>query len=422
MIKSLLRVLGFLCLTACAADLPPLVLTEGMGVNIHFVRGHTRDLDMIRDAGFRFIRMDFGWHATEFKRGEYSWADYDELTANLEKRGIRPLYILDYSNPLYEQAMASTNPISHKATFETASPQHPESVAAFARWAAAAAAHYKGRRVIWEIWNEPNIFFWKPKPNAEQYATLALATAKAIRAADPDASIIGPASSGFPWEFLEIFLKSGVLDYLDGVSVHPYRSRNKSPETAVADFARLRVLIKKYAPPDSKRKWPIISGEWGYSSHRMNVSTEAQAAFLVRQQLSNLLDGIPLSIWYDWKNDGEDPDENEQNFGTVSYNLEPKPVYHAAQTLSRQLAGYSIARRIHAGATNDFVLALTKPGAPAKLAAWTQGEPHSIVLEPALHLHKARAVSIDGKPADFSATGETVSLRIERAPIYVTEE
>ena len=55
--------------------------------------------------------------------------------------------------------------------------------------------------------------------------------AKAIREADPQATLIGPASSGFPWEFLETFLKSGVLEYLDGVSVHPYRS----PQPAARD-------------------------------------------------------------------------------------------------------------------------------------------------------------------------------------------
>src|SRR5205807_6412065 len=185
-----------------------------------------------------------------------------QLLGHLDERGIRALFILDYSNPLYEQTVASTNPISHVLNKTTASPQHPESVAAFARWAAAAAKHFHGRHVIWEIWNEPNIQFWSPKPDAQQYTTLALATCKGIRVAEPQATIVGPASSGFPWEFLETFLKSGVLHYLDAVSVHPYRDRRKEPETAAADYERLRKLIEKHAPP-AKQKMPILSGEWG---------------------------------------------------------------------------------------------------------------------------------------------------------------
>ena len=177
---------------AQAADLPELVLPQGVGVNIHFTRGHEHDLDLIAAAGFKFIRMDFGWGGTERKKGEYDWADYDELTANLEKRGLRAIYILDYSNPLYEETVASKNPITGKEHKDVASPQHPESVAAFARWAAARRDISPGRRIIWEIWNEPNISFWKPKPDVQQYTALALATAQAVREADPRPPSSGP--------------------------------------------------------------------------------------------------------------------------------------------------------------------------------------------------------------------------------------
>ena len=274
-----------------ASEIPEPVIPAGVGVNIHFVRGHENDLDMIAAAGFKFIRMDFGWGGIERKKGQYDWSAYDELTANLDKRGIRALYILDYSNPLYEGAAETTNAITHKPQRETMSPQHPESVEAFAKWAAAAAVHYKGRHVIWEIWNEPNIFFWKPKPDVKQYTALALATAKAIRAADPNATIIGPASSEFPWTFLEEFLKSDILQYLDAVSVHPYRGRGKPPETAAKEYKELRALVDRYQSmnTDKRRHIPIISGEWGYSSHAKGVSLETQGDFIVRQQLSNLL-------------------------------------------------------------------------------------------------------------------------------------
>ncbi len=380
-----LKTLGLVLLVpggACAADLPEPVFLAGVGVNIHFTRGHEKDLAMIAAAGFKFIRMDFAWAATERRKGEYDWSEYDELTANLEKRGIRAYYILDYSNPLYEETVASKNPITGKEEHQgTASPQHPESIAAFARWAAAAAAHFHERRVVWEIWNEPNIFFWKPKPNVEQYTALALATSKAVRDADPQATLVAPATSTFPWDFLESFLKSGVLQYLDGVSVHPYRPKNKPPETAADDYKKLRELIGRCAPNAEKKKIPIISGEWGYSSNAKGVSLETQAAFIARQQLSNLLNGVPISIWYDWKNDGNDPNENEHNFGTVTYDLQPKPAYVAVQTLNRELAGYRVTGRHEAGNEQDFVLVLTNSKGETKLAAWTTGEDHSVTLD-----------------------------------------
>jgi len=362
---------------AAAADLPPLVVPRGVGVNIHFNRGHHADLDLIAAAGFKFIRMDLGWSGIERERGRYDWSAYDELTANIEARGIRPLYILDYSNPLYEETVATRDPVSGRDHRATASPQRPESVAAFARWAGEAARHFKGRRVVWEIWNEPNISFWKPKPDVGQYTTLALATCEAIRAADPHATIIGPATSEVPVKFLEEFFASGVLAHLDAVSVHPYRNYTRPPETAAEDYAKLRDLIRRYAP-DGRKELPIISGEWGYASHTKGVSPETQAAYIVRQQLANLLAGIPVSIWYDWKNDGSDPEEREHNFGTVWPDLKPKPAYTAIRTMTTALNGYRIARRLETGNSQVYVLLCETVGGPAKLVAWTIGEPHEV--------------------------------------------
>jgi hypothetical protein len=361
-----------------ADGLPDLKIPDGVGVNIHFTAGHERDLDMIAAAGFKWVRQDFFWAGTERQKGQYDWSEYDALTADLDKRGMHAYYILDYSNPLYENAVTSTNPVTHKPEHDViASPQQPESVGAFAKWAAAAAEHFRGRGVIWEIWNEPNISFWKPKPDAAQYTTLALATAKAVRAADPHACLVAPATSGFQWDFLETVLSSGILKYLDAVSVHPYRG--KKPETAAADFARLRELIKAHAP--AGENIPIISGEWGYSSNTKGVSQDTQAAYIARQQLSNLLNGVPLSIWYDWKNDGPNPNENEHNFGTVTGTLQPKPAYLSIQNLIRELAGYHIAYRGDTGDTNDFMLIFTNSLGKTKLAVWTTRKPFSIPLD-----------------------------------------
>ena len=417
-IKAALLFSLVLAATAFGADLPDLVLPEGVGVNIHFTRGHERDLDLIAAAGFKFVRMDFGWGGTERKPGEYQWTEYDELAANLEKRGLRAIFILDYANGLYEEAAVSKDPVTGREHRDTASPQHPASVAAFAQWAAAAVRRFQGRRVVWEIWNEPNIGFWKPKPDAKQYAELALATCRAVKSADPRATLIAPASSEFPWAFIEDLFKAGALEYLDGVSVHPYRSYHLGPETAVVEYRKLRQLIERYAPP-GKKQMPIISGEWGYATHTKGVSLETQAAFIARQQLANLLRGIPLSIWYDWKNDGSDPAYNENNFGTVTQDLQPKPSYVAVQTLTRELAGCQIVRRLEVGAESDYLLLLTNRSGQQKLAAWTEGQPHALPLDVGVTSPEDVAL-VDGQGKAMAATLENGKLaaKLEAAPQF----
>lgn len=401
------------------AEIPEPVLPAGVGVNIHFVTGHQRDLDLIQAGGFKFIRMDFGWGSIESRKGEYNWSEYDELLKNLEARGIRPVFILDYSHGLYEETVTNENPLTHQMHRNVAAPQHPESVAAFARWAAASARHYQGRHVIWEIWNEPNIQFWSPKPNAEQYSTLALATAKAVREAEPSATIVGPASSTFPWDFLETVFKSGVLEYLDAVSVHPYRNPHRPPETAAADYQKLRELIDRYAPEARRGKIPILSGEWGYSSWTKGVSLEAQAAFAARQQLSNLLNGVPLSIWYDWKNDGSDPNENEHNFGTVLPDLQPKPTYTAIRTLTGELSGYRIVRRLSLASDQDYALLLQNAVGQKKLAAWTLSEPHPVSLRLGNAGGDLAGMRSDGQPFAPKVSEGRLALDLTAAPLYV---
>jgi hypothetical protein len=234
--------------------------------------------------------------------------------------------------------------------------------------------------VIWEIYNEPNGGFWRPKPDVAEYTVLALATAKAVREAEPDAIIVAPAMSGFDWKFLEPFLSSGVLQYLDAVSVHPYRRPGQPPETAAADYNRLRELIDRDAPESKRKKIPILSGEWGYSSNRKGVSLETQAQFAVRQQLSNLLNGVPLSIWYDWKNDGDDPDDNESNFGVTLPDLRPKPAYNALRQMTRELDGFQLKERLKEFDAKDFVLLFAKPDGAQKVVAWSLADSHAIRL------------------------------------------
>src|SRR5882724_2447999 len=86
-----------LVLAIRAAEIPEPVLPAGAGVNIHFVTGGERDLDLIAAAGFKFVRMDFAWDGIESKKGFYDWSSYEQLLAHLDERGLRALLILDYS-------------------------------------------------------------------------------------------------------------------------------------------------------------------------------------------------------------------------------------------------------------------------------------------------------------------------------------
>jgi hypothetical protein len=46
------------------------LITDGLRVNIHFTSPQVGEIEMIAAAGFKWIRMDFFWEATEKKKGE----------------------------------------------------------------------------------------------------------------------------------------------------------------------------------------------------------------------------------------------------------------------------------------------------------------------------------------------------------------
>lgn len=347
-------------------------IPAGLGVNIHFTHARPGELEMLAAGGFRFVRMDFSWSHIEKTKGVYDFAAYDHLLADLDKHQIRAVLILDYANPHYD---------------DNQSPRSPEGRAAFARFAAAAAQRYQGRGILWEMYNEPNISFWRPRPNTQDYIALALETGKAIRAAAPGEIYVGPATSGVPLDFLEDCFKAGLLDYFDAVTVHPYRQ--SPPETAADDLRKLRVLIDRYRPA-GKAAIPVMSGEWGYSTAWAGFDEARQAKYLARQLLLNLASGIPLSIWYDWHDDGPDPKEYEHHFGTVRHDYhegrtppyDPKPSYLAMQTLARELAGYRFNKRLALESGDDYLLLFQK-GQELKLVGWTMSTEERKVLSPA---------------------------------------
>ncbi len=390
------------------------------GVNIHFVSGHTKDLDMIAAAGLKYIRTDFVWQEIEYSKGRYNWDAYDELTNNLGRRSLKAIFILDYSNSLYEDSVSSKDPLTGSPIRDIAAPVKDVSVEAYSRWATSAAMRYKGRKIVWEIWNEPNISFWKPDANVHDYSRLALEACRAIRKADPQAVIIGPGTSGIPYEFIEEFLKSGVLEYIDGISVHPYRSYSLAPESAASDFIKLQDLIRHYTPPGNDQV-PVLNSEWGYSSCTRGLSPGLQAEYAVRMQLSALLNGIPVSIWYDWKNDGIDSADFEQNCGIVTNSFEPKPAYMAFKTLCTQLNGFTLTHRLEMESENDYILLFSEGKGIFRICAWTTAKSHSVKLDltaagPAI----IEGVDGFGNPFDLNSGKDFMNISLTSMPQYIT--
>jgi len=387
--------------------IPKLAVPCGLGVNIHFVKpspSQEIDLDMVANAGFRLIRMDLTWDNVEKEWGVYDFSDYEVLTEELQKRGMRPLYILDYGNSLYDEGL---------------SPHTDEGRGAFAAFAAAAVREFGDDRVIWEIWNEPNIgVFWKPSPNVTNYAMLAVEAIRRMLEAQSNCTIIAPATSGIDRNFIYEAMRLGLGGRLSALSVHPYRS--SEPETAFGEYENLREIVGNLT---------VVSSEWGYTTNGQygnKVDLVTQAQYVVRIYLTDLMQRVPISIIYDWKDDGLSLQDSEQNFGVVADHdgsvgalgyrcFYVKPSYFALYNLVRELRGLSPERELDLG-EGVYGLWFSK-GDDRRLVVWTRGDQR--IVEFKLDSARARAIRIFGMAESIDPIDGVFRLTVSGSPTII---
>ena len=355
-------------------------LGHGFGIAVHDLSEAT--LDVCAGAGFSFVRTDLFWSDVETKRRTFDWSRWDPFVAGLSARRLRPLFILGFNNPdVYGGRWMEgvTGYIEVKA---------------FTAVAAAAATRYRDARPIWEIWNEPNRSnFWEPRENPVEYMALARATAEAIRRAEPDASIIGPAlghkvgEEALDLGFLQACLDDGLAGLVDAISIHPY----VDPEVVAPDYERVRALVDATA---GDRAVPVVSTEWGFATNTF-VSDDLQADVLVRMFLTNLSLGIPLSIAYVAVDRTEEyVPEEERTYGIARADHSPKAAYQALREMNERLRGM----RFHEAlpmASGDVALAFTG-GGRRWVAAWTAGEPHEAEIAGRTVTLTSRPIYLDG--------------------------
>ncbi|HAX91671.1 MAG TPA: hypothetical protein DCY07_05630, partial [Rhodospirillaceae bacterium] len=298
----------------------------------------------------------------------------------------------------------NTDHVSRRPT----APATPEAVQAYARFAAAMALRYRGEDIVWEIWNEPDLArFWPPKADASAYIALAEAACRAIRQVVPEAAIVGPAlgrvpdaRDGVTPAYFESVLASGAMKCFDAVSVHPYRHGDEAPEGVFGDYETLFLLLAKH-----KVYKPLLNTEWGYTTTQ--VTPEQQAAYALRTRLIDMLWGVPLSIWYEWRDSRQDKDDPEGHFGLVTLDGADKPALEPIEALLPILRDAALVRQVQSHNPRDMALLLRKPDGREVLVGWslrTDGAATLIVQDGI----NRRSVTLSATP-EILAIGDALS-------------
>ena len=389
--------------------LMPQTVRDAIGLNIHFTEPRPGEMMLLANAGVGRVRMDVGWHHVEKERGHYDFAKYDSLLSELDAVHVHAMLILDYGNVLYTGAQKTA-------------PTTPEARAAFARFAAATVEHFKGRGVLWEIYNEPNNKeYWQLTPDGTTYAELALETAKAIKSVAPDEVLCGPALAGVDLPFLRKAIAAGLLGAVDAVTVHPYRQT--MPETVGEDLDKLTAMIKTATP--AGKTVPVLAGEWGYPIVWVDATT--QVNYAARQMLYGLSRRLPLNVWYDWRRGGA-AEGKLAIFGLIDAQpdaarelaLRTTPLYDAVATVGRLLGPMHFAQRLPLTGKDrpdDYLLAFDGPGG-RRYAMWTTRdttEPFQVALPDGVY----NLFDVWGRRLGPRNAKGGMPYRVTGSPIYV---
>jgi hypothetical protein len=316
--KLLLACLGVMfCMALHAAPME-------RGAVIHYAR---KDADvtaidrMIATARLTSWRASLVWASVERRKGVY--APTPEYTRVMDQarmahaHGLHPLLLLGYGNPLYERGGLVTT---------------GEARNGFARYAGWVAAQMKGAVSYYEIWNEWNIGFGstdRPRRagSVEDYAKLVRAAAIAIHRGDPEAIVIAGGATNSDTRWFEAFGATGVLPYIDGVSIHPYNYGKpwywSSPEAAMhwVDTVRQQMTADNDGKPVD-----MYVTEMGWPGNRHGYAEDVVADYLQRfMELARQKHYVRGVWWYDLVDDGDDPDNREHRFGLFRRDGEAKP-------------------------------------------------------------------------------------------------
>ena len=395
------------------------VIPNNMGVQLK--GDNVADLDKIQELGLKWVRRRFSWEGVETVKGQYDFTSYDKFVNNCKERGLSIIGCMAFSHEKFYGHV-----------------KDEPARTGYANFAAACAERYKDYNIIWEIWNEPNTMtFWGKhgKGNSPQYANeysnLVKATVRAMKQANPDCVIAAGSvsnlwSESYNWMSYCFALEDLLKVDWDIWSVHPYGL--KGPEDYIDAYAHSRGLMVQAdnGPTDrpwinSERGFSIGEGE-GWVDGEENLAYEYQAWTLVRQYLIDLLEGMPITIWYEWS--------GSEGFAMYS-TRDNHPALMACKVLVQQLKGYSLDQRIDVENEQDFVLRFKNAGENTKLVAWAappknQSQdnitPHTITLDVNTTKEAVTLTGIYGETSQLIVDNGKINVALAGAPVYIDLE
>jgi hypothetical protein len=288
-------------------------------------------------AGMNTIRDEVFWDQVQRADGSLRIPQrIDAFVNEALRHHITPMLVLGYGHPAHDQG---------------GKPRSAKALEGFKRYAVHVAKHFQGRVRHFEIWNEWDADIGGGAAgDPDSYVRLVQQVAPALRKVDPKLCLmvgaLTPAAQFNGW--LDKALTQGLLKHADALSLHTYNhGEGRGKDTPDSWFKNMQWFIDKELPryPFARGKSVLVS-EMGWANHQTGVSENLQAAYAVRLRLLSLAlahqtvhTANPYlgHWWYDWQDDGDDPQDMEHRYGLTQRSGLPKAAWTALQELETVL-------------------------------------------------------------------------------------
>ncbi len=319
-----------------------------------------RQMQMIAEAGFGWIRQQFPWEDIEIHaKGDFTdrrnldvhgaisaWDKYDHIVALAEQYGVRIIARLGGPMPAWSLPEGTTNRYTPPADFQD-----------FVDYAVAVATRYRGRIQHYQVWNEPNLYpeWGEQTVNAEAYTDLLCRTYHALKAIDPQIVVItgaiGPTidlsgRNAYDVLYLQRMYQAGAGACFDVLAVQGYglwsgpTDRRLRPTTI--NFQR-HLYLRDVMVANGDAHKPIWISEAGWNpvpddpaiadlERYGRVTMEQAAAWgpLAYQRAAEEWPWVGVIAWWYFKRaDDSERGQSWYYFRLVEPDFTPTPVYEA---------------------------------------------------------------------------------------------
>lgn len=365
--------------------------------------------DYMDDLKISTFRYTIFWTSVEFNNSPhgtvFNWDRHDALINYLTGKGIKLTVTLFGDHYLYNSGDGSSPYPGHTT---------PGYWNAWLSYIEKSVIQYRNKVDRWEIWNEPDFsdggagIFWKPTVNAGDFSDMLKSTAVKIKNTQLNATIVMGGVTNFNGYrfFLSSCFNRGILDYIDEIGVHLYRSNPEGPFNFIADttvdidpgiagvqspttFSEEMTSLRTFV--DSYRKdFPIRNTEEGFHTGSSTPENNSQMKYLTRMILVEHSLGINevtcFRLRAPRRSDYPDGATGDSSYaadikfpGIIDQNADgsftPRPAYYGIKNMAQYLVGDNIYFQrsliLNSGGYKVRVHIYTKNGLPI-IAYWIE--------------------------------------------------